>query len=81
MPLPGTVQTGISYAPELPGLVPELEERDAARWCGYDWPAWGALAYDERARAVAYYRLSLVIDMHREDAKERELKRRTRRKK
>jgi hypothetical protein len=49
-------------------MVSELEERDAARFNGYTWHDWRELFYADRADGVAYYRISRLIDMHREDA-------------
>lgn len=66
------------YNALIPGLVPEVEERDAARFNGYTWSDWRKLAYDERVTGVAYYRLSRLVDMHREEAVSSEMKRRAR---
>ena len=66
------------YNALIPGLVPEVEERDAARFNGDTWSDWRELPYDGRVTGVAYYRLSRLVDMHREEAVSSEMKRRTR---
>ncbi len=72
------VQTGVRYNALIPGLVPEIEERDAARFNGSPWFDWRKQPYDERVTGVAYYRLSRIVEMHREEAVSTEMKRRTR---
>ena len=62
------VQTGIRHRMTIPGIVPEIDERDAARFSGYTWSEWDALPYDERAGAVAYHRVSRLIEMHVNEA-------------
>ena len=62
------VKTGITYRTYLPGLVPELEEREAALFCGYTMPEWAALPWQERARSLAHYRISHLIRLHAEEA-------------
>ena len=73
-----TVQTGVRYSALVPGMVPEVEERDAARFNGDTWAEWRKLSYDERVTGVAYYRLSRIIEMHKEDAVATEVKRKSR---
>src|SRR3990167_1624305 len=73
------VKTGITYRPHLPGVVPEIEERDSARFNGYGWREWQLLDYQDRVDGVAYYRLRRHIEMWEEDAVSRETERRTRR--
>ena len=67
-PLSNQVSTGIRINPEIPGLVPEFEEREAARFAGDTWTEWQATPSDERARRVAHYRLSRMIAAHSDDA-------------
>lgn len=62
----------------LPGLVPELEERESALFCGYKWKEWLALERIERAANIAHYRMHRLIEMHGEDAVSRESERRAR---
>lgn len=62
------MQTGVHYSALIPGLVPEIEERDAARFGGDTWAEWRKLPYDERVTGIAYYRLSRLIEMHKEEA-------------
>ena len=64
--------TGIQYRPTIPGLVPEIEERHAARFGGYRWKQWLALARQERIDGVAAYRLDRLVDLHSQDAVDRE---------
>ena len=52
----------------IPGLVSEVEERDAAIANGYTWREWGDLSRNERIHNVAHYRLRRLIDAHVEDA-------------
>ena len=59
-------------------MVAEVEERDASRFNGYTWAEWKRLPYDDRVTGVAYYRLSRIIDMHKEDAVATEMKRKSR---
>ncbi len=73
-----TVNSGVSYNALIPGMVAEIEERDSSRFNGYTWAEWRKLSYDERVTGVAYYRLSRVIEMHKEDAVATELRHRSR---
>ncbi len=78
LPLNQTVNTGVRYSAIVPGLVPEIEERDAGRFNGYTWHEWRTLHYAERVDNIAYYRLSRLIDMHKEDAVATETRRKSR---
>jgi hypothetical protein len=60
--------------------VPQIEEREAARFSGYTWKEWQGLAYDEGVDCVAYFRIRRRIEMHQQDAQEKEIRRKTRRK-
>ncbi len=64
------------YRALVPGLVPTLEERDAAVFSQYNWPSWQALTWQERAEAIAHFRLHHIVDLHRNDAVAREMKNR-----
>jgi hypothetical protein len=83
-PLNNQVSTGITWQTLVPGLVAELEEREAAISCGYTWKEW--LSFDlrtfegriERASGIAHYRMHKLMEMHGEDAVSRETDRRQR---
>lgn len=68
------LDTGITYTATVPGQVPQIEEREAARFSGYTWRDWQALPYDERVDSVAYFRVRRTIDMNQDDARERKIK-------
>lgn len=72
------MKTNISYGRILPWAVPELEERDAARFNGYNWQTWLSLAREERVDCVAYARLQRLVDMHQNEAQIEEMERRQR---
>ena len=74
-----TVQTGVRYSAILPGLIPEIEERDAARFGGYTWQQWRELPLVERVDGVAYYRMTRIVEIHKEDAVSTDMKLRARR--
>lgn len=73
------IDTGITYQRTLPGLVPEIEERDAARFGGYTWKGWTRLARQERIDGLAYARICRQIELHGQDAQNREAERRVKR--
>lgn len=62
------MSTGILYGIDLPGLVPEIEEREAALFNGYRWNSWLRLPHDERVNGVAHLRLRHLIETHAQDA-------------
>ena len=70
-----TLDTGITYRRIVPNVVPEVEEREAARFNGYTWKEWLKLPRQERVDGVAYSRIRRYIDMHQEDAKGKEARR------
>lgn len=72
------IVTGIEYDAVLPGLVPLYEEREAAVFGHYRWTDWQALAPEERAAAVAHFRLHRLVEMHSSDAVSRAMERRAR---
>ena len=45
------LDTGITIRRGFGGLVPEVEEREAARFNGYSWKEWRDLPHEEDARA------------------------------
>lgn len=67
-----TVNSGLVFEPVIPGLVPEIEEREACRFNGYTWHDWHDLPKEERVDAVAHFRLIKLIDMHQADASQRQ---------
>lgn len=77
-PLANLIQAGIRFRSEG-GLVPEIEEREAAIFCGYRWSEWLNLPWTERSNSVAHYRLHYMIDAHGESARVEEYERQRRR--
>ena len=71
------VPTGIRYHSLLPRQVPAVEERAAALFGLYNWRAWLALTWEERAEGVAHYRIHRAIEQHRNETVAREIKRQT----
>jgi hypothetical protein len=59
--LPRMVETGITLESEL-GLVPEYEEREAARFYSLSMDQWNSSHPMERAKCVAHYRLHHMIE-------------------
>lgn len=74
-PTRGGVATGIQFRRPVAGLVPEVEEREAAIFNGYTWREWRDLPYEERVDSVAHYRIHLLIETHKEDAVSSAIKR------
>lgn len=62
------MRTGILYGSTVRGLVPELEEREAAIFAGYRWREWLDLPRYERVDGVAHFRLHHLIELHGQDA-------------
>jgi hypothetical protein len=76
------VQTGIQQIALLAGLVPEIEEREAALFNGYKWREWQETfplmepeGRWERAKGVAWFRLQNLKKSHIEDALNDSIKR------
>lgn len=46
------------------GLVPEWEEREAARFSGIAWNVYHAMEYDDKCGVVAYYKMHGIIESH-----------------
>lgn len=72
--LPKRINIDISFESQL-DLVPELEEREAAVYVNASWAEWCAMGWQERAAAIAHYRLHILIDAHIQDAIDRESRR------
>lgn len=66
---------GITYRRIFPGLVPPIEEREAARFNGYTWNDWQRLPRYDRVEGVAYFRARRLIEQHQSDAQELESER------
>lgn len=60
--------TGITLGIDLPGLVPPYEEYAAMVNAHYNRQDWLSLGPDDRAQAVAFYRLSRLVSLHEADA-------------
>ena len=58
-----------------PGLLPEYEEREAARFNGYRWTEWCALPRGERIHGVGYYRVHLLVGIHVDEKSAQEMRR------
>jgi hypothetical protein len=62
-------------------MVPELEEREAARWNGYTWKEWQEFDLLDpwgrynRAAGVAAMRMDRIISNHSDDAVNQEMER------
>lgn len=71
--------------PVAADLVPEYDEREAARFNGYTWKEW--LEFDildaygryNRAAGIAYHRVHQMIEAHKDDALNQEMERKTKR--
>lgn len=65
-------------------LVPEYDEREAARFNGYTWKEWqefdllDPVGRYNRAANVAYHRMHRIIETHTDDAMNQEMERKTR---
>ncbi len=69
------MNTGIVYKATVPGLVPEIEVREAAVFGHYTWTGWQTLGWQERAGGIAHFRIHRAIEMHQNDAVAQEMKR------
>jgi hypothetical protein len=65
--LPSSVNIDITMESML-GIVPELEQREAALFCGYGWREYQELDWQERSLTVAHYRIHIMIENHVSDA-------------
>lgn len=69
----------------IEGIVPEIEEREAAVFNGYTWKEW--LSFDlldyegrwHRASCIAFYRIHHLVKSHVDDAINQEVTNRQRR--
>ena len=62
------IQTGITFRAPYPGIVPEMEEREAAMFASIRFLHWQKMTREERVDGVAHYRLHHLVEMHSEDA-------------
>jgi hypothetical protein len=63
----------------MPGLVPEVEEREAALFNGYTWREWGTLDYFDRVDGVAHFRIHHLLALVRSEVEAVEIEKRNRR--
>ena len=56
-------------------MVPEYEEREASVFSHYNWMQWQELPWNERAEAVAHYRMHSLIESHMQQAIEQYMNR------
>lgn len=70
IPIRRTVKTGIAFDDVRMeyDLVPEYEERDAAKSQGIPWPSWLTMDRREQAACVAFHRISNIVSLHAQDA-------------
>jgi len=74
-PLSEQIDTGITYESLIPDTVSPFEEREACIKNNYNWTDWQNLTWQEKSEAVAHYRLSGLLELHRNDALTRDMKR------
>lgn len=66
------MDSGLQVEPFLPGMVPEIDCREAAVYVGVTWQSWMSdMSSHDRAYAVAHYRVNLLLRAHVEDAAQR----------
>ncbi len=63
-----SIQTGIAYDIQIPGLVPFFEEYEAMVRANCSEEQWGGIHYVQKAKAVAFHRLKKTITLHEGDA-------------
>lgn len=71
-----SVTTGILIGTQFAGTIPAYEEREAARFGLFNWTEWRLLNTDDKAMAVAHYRVHSMITLHQQDAVNDEMERR-----
>lgn len=52
----------------MPSLVPLYEEMESMRFANYNEREWRELESEEKAFAVAHYRIHGAVEMHKSDA-------------
>jgi hypothetical protein len=73
------INTGITFAVQVPGLVSFYEEHDAMIEANHTEESWQRLSPMGRAEAVASYRLRRAVKLHQADALNRWQERKNRR--
>ncbi len=73
-----TLETGITLQRGFGGIVSEVEEREAARFTGFNWKEWGELPVVDRIDCVAYHRIRRAIEANEEDARQKDAGRKAR---
>lgn len=69
-----SVETGIAYDVQFPGLVPFFEEYEAMIRANYSEREWPQIPFWEKAKAIAHHRLKKMINLHEGDAVDLHLK-------
>lgn len=62
----------------LPGVIPEIDEREAAKYSGYTWREWLDLSRFERVDCFAAFTLHNLIDAHSHEAAQDAIERKRR---
>lgn len=70
------ITTGVMYPGNAFGLMTEIEEREAAKFNGYNWTEWQKLDTAEKVMAMAFMVVEHQIEMLSNDALEDETKKR-----
>lgn len=63
-----SVPTSIRIGTQFTGSISAYEEREAARFGFYNWTEWRLLTNDDKAMAIAHYRVNGLISLHQQDA-------------
>jgi hypothetical protein len=71
----GGAASGIVRETEIPGMVSEFDERAAAGASAIPWTTWETMDRGDRIMAVAFSRMQQLVEIHRDDAAAREMKR------
>lgn len=59
-----SIDTKIFIEADPAGFIPEYEEREVAVFVHCSWHMWGKLTWQERAAAIAHYRMHNLIESH-----------------
>jgi len=62
------VNPNITFGRLLPNLVPQYEELEACVYVNYNYSQWRELTWQEKACAVAHYRMHRLVELHGSDA-------------
>lgn len=77
--LQNRVRTGILITAPVAGVVPEYDEREAARFALLTWEQYQALPRPDRAKTVAHYYVNNLIEAHTNAAIQEEIDRQRKR--